>query len=381
MYVETIPETITYIHQIRIKYDCHGEERWMKYSDAKKNFEKNGGKHICRKCWLKSDANPAKKKEVREKMAATNLKRHGTAIPMNKKENIEKRKELFKDEAFKVQWLEKHKQTALEKYGVDHPMKTQEVQDKQKATMQEKYGVDHPYQSEEILAKMKASNLEKHGVENVAQLPEVRIKMAKTTLEKYGVEHYSQVPDHREWMSAHCKDWLSEAWANCWAKGIERPEEWNKKQSITMTRLLLEGKLVCSHKGSIRGYYESTKCKDKKPFFRSHLELLVHYHLTKNDNVAYYQYEPFSIPIVDSYGRERLYVPDFQVFYIDKPRPVVIECKPEYMMGNGDNPLKFECMRRYSEENEFEFEIWTEKLIHQFGDYKKILELPEVTKI
>lgn len=366
---------------VKIKYDCHEEERLMKYSDAKKNFEKNNGKHICRKCWLKSDANPAKQNESKEKIKKTNMEKYGTAMPVNSKENIEKRKEQFKNEEFKTQWIEKHKKTALEKYGVDHPMKTQEVQNRQKEVMQEKYGVDYPYQSQEIMGKMKAANLEKYGVENVAQLPEVQIKMAKTILDRYGVEHYNQLPEMKDYLRENCRDWLKESWANPWAKGITRPEEWNKKQSITMTRLLLEGKLVCSHKGSIRGYYESIKCKDKKPFFRSHLELLVHYHLTKNDNVVYYQYEPFSIPIVDSYGRERLYVPDFQVFYLDKPRPVVIECKPEYMMNNGDNPLKFECMQRFSEENEFEFEIWTEKLIHQFGDYKKILELPEVTKI
>ena len=159
--------------------------------------------------------------------------------------------------------------------------------------MQEKYGVDHPYQSPEIMERMKASNLEKYGVENVAQMPEIQNKMAQTSLERYGVEHYNQLPEMKEYLREHCRDWLAESWANPWAKGITRPEEWNKKQSETMIRLLVEGKLVCSHKNSIRGYYESTKCIDKKPFFRSHLELLVHYHLTNNDDVTYYQYEPF----------------------------------------------------------------------------------------
>ena len=384
MYLEEISGKLQG-HEIKIKYDCDGgfencnQEKIIKLKYAEKNFKDNNGKHICRKCQLKNK-NPMKRQEVKEKVKKTCEEKYG-GMPMNSKERIEERKQLFKNEEYKKQWVEKHKKTSIKKYGVEHPMHLESTKNKQKQSMQEKYGVDHPYQSKEIMSKMKENNLKKYGVENVAQLPEVQIKMAKTTLERYGVEHYNELPEMKDYLRENCREWLAESWANPWAKGIVRPEEWNQKQSQTMTKLLIEGKLVCSHKGSIRGYYESNKCQNKKPFFRSHLELLVHFHLSNNEDVAHYQYEPFAIPITDEYGRQRLYVPDFQVFYKSKIRPVIVECKPEYMIEKKDNPIKFDHMRAFVIENELEFEIWSERLIHGFGDYKQILKLPQVTRI
>lgn len=384
MYLEEISGKLQ-SHDVKIKYDCNGsfdtcgQEKILKLRYAEKNFKDNDGKHICRKCFLKNK-NPMKKQEIKEKVKKTCKEKYG-CLPINTQENIEKRKQLFKDENYKKQWVEKHKKTSMEKYGVEHPMHLESTKNKQKQTMQEKYGVDHPYQSPEIMEKMKENNLKKYGVENVAQLPEVQIKMAKTTFERYGVEHYNELLEMKDYLRENCREWLAESWANPWAKGILRPEEWNQKQSQTMTRLLIEGKLVCSHKGSIRGYYESSKCMGKKPFFRSHLELLVHFHLSNNEDVIHYQYEPFAIPIIDEHGRQRLYVPDFQVFYKSKTRPVIVECKPEYMIEKKDNPIKFNHMRAFVVENELEFEIWSEQLIHGFGNYKQILELPQVTRI
>jgi hypothetical protein len=385
MYLEKIEGRLPG-HEVKIKYDCDGgfdtcgQERMLKLRYAEKNFNDNGGKHICRRCFLKTK-NPMKKKEVRDKIKKTCLERYGTETPMNRPELVDKRNAKFKDEEFKRQWVEKHRQTSLERYGVAHPMHLDETKERQKKTVQEKYGVDHPMQADEVKKRARKTNMERYGVENAAQAPEVRVKMAQTTLQRYGVEHYNQLPEMKDYLRENCREWLAESWANPWAKGIVRPEEWNQKQSQTMTRLLIEGKLVCSHKGSIRGYYESSKCMGKKPFFRSHLELLVHFHLSNNEDVAHYQYEPFAIPITDEHGRQRLYVPDFQVFYKSKTRPVIIECKPEYMIEKKDNPIKFNHMRAFVSENELEFEIWSEQLIHGFGNYKQILELPQVTRI
>ena len=385
MYLEEIAGKLP-DQDVRIKYDCAGgfkmcgQERTMNIGWAKSNFTSNGGKHICRSCVMSAN-NPMKRKDVRDKIKKTCLEKYGTEMPMNKKELVEERKAKFKDEEFKKQWVEKHRQTSLERYGVEHPMHLDETKERQKKTVQEKYGVDHPMRSEKVKKKARKTNMERYGVENAAQAPEVRVKMAQTTLKRYGVEYYNQLPEMKDYLRENCRDWLAESWANPWAKGIVRPEEWNQKQSQTMTRLLIEGKLVCSHKGSIRGYYESSKCMGKKPFFRSHLELLVHFHLSNNEDVIHYQYEPFAIPIIDEHGRQRLYVPDFQVFYKSKTRPVIVECKPEYMIEKKDNPIKFNHMRAFVTENELEFEIWSEQLIHGFGNYKQILELPQVTRI
>ena len=174
-------------------------------------------------------------------------------MPMNKKELVEGRKAKFKDEEFKKQWLEKHKQTSLERYGVEHPMHLDETKERQKKTIQEKYGVDHPMQSEEVKKKTKKTNMERYGVENVAQTPEVRIKMAQTTLQRYGVEHYNQLPEMKDYLRENCREWLAESWANPWAKGIVRPEEWNQRQRETITDLILKGKWNAGHKNTWRG--------------------------------------------------------------------------------------------------------------------------------
>ena len=381
MYMQDVTNVSLTTTLVQIKYDCCGVERSMKWVDAKKNFEKNGGKHICRPCFLKKN-NPAKSAAVQEKIKKTNLERYGSTMPVNSAENITQRVEkMFGDQEAKQRIVEKRKQTSREKYGADHIMQTEEGVERVKKAMQEKYGVDHPLQSDEIKEKMRQTCQQRYGKDNPCQVPEVRMKMAQTTLERYGVEHYNQLPQMKDYLRENCKDWLAESWANPWAKGITRPEEWNKKQSDTMVRLLLEGKLVCSHKGSVRGYYISEKCKNKKAFFRSHLELLVHHHLHMNDDVSHYQYEPFAIPILDAHGRERLYVPDFMVFFLSKTQPVIIECKPEYMMAKGDNPHKFEAMNEHAEANDLVFEVWSEKRIHQFADYKKLLNSDRVIRI
>ena len=118
MYLEEIPQNAFTTTMLKIRYDCCEKEHTLKYKDAKENFVKNNGKHICRSCWLKSSANPAKQKISRDKIKQTNLERYGTAVPMNTKEAIEKRRDKFKDEEWKEQWVEKHKQTSMEKYGV-----------------------------------------------------------------------------------------------------------------------------------------------------------------------------------------------------------------------------------------------------------------------
>lgn len=181
-------------HEVKIRYDCAGgfetcgQERMLKLRYAEKNFKDNGGRHVCRRCFLKCK-NPMKSKEAREKVRKTCLEKYGTEMPMNKKELVEERKAKFKDEEFKNRWVEKHRQTSLERYGVEHPMHLEETKERQKKTVQEKYGVDHPMRSEEVKKKARKTNMERYGVENAVQAPEVRIKMAQAILKKYGVEY------------------------------------------------------------------------------------------------------------------------------------------------------------------------------------------------
>ena len=367
MYLESIPENVKTTTVLKIKYDCHDEERTMKWCDANENFQKNNGKHICRKCWLKSDANPSKNKKIRDKIKKTNLDRYGVENPLNTPKKIAERAKKFEDKEFKQSWVEKHRKTSLEKYGVDHPMKTEEVQAIQKQAMQEKYGVDHPYQSPEIMAKMKANNLKKYGVENVAALPEVQLKMAKTTLEKYGVEHYNQLPEMKDYLREHCKEWLADSYNDPWAKGITRPEEWNKKARETIATRILSGKWNGGFKSNCRGRFPSPKCKKQNPRFLSSLELIFHYYLTFNTTVEWYDYECLSIPYKKEDMSDHLYFPDFLVKFINDDCLYIFEIKAWQEKDSINVKLKQSAAEIYANKNNMKYCILFDEDINKLG--------------
>lgn len=81
---------------------------------------------------------------------------------------------------------EKNKLVCLDKYGVDHPKKSQEIREKEKEHNREKYGCDYYWLTEEGKNRIKATNLEKYGVEYTLQSPEIRAKGAET-LAKNGI--------------------------------------------------------------------------------------------------------------------------------------------------------------------------------------------------
>ena len=123
--------------------------------------------------------------DIQTKIKNTNLEKYGVEHPLQS--------DQVKD---------KIKQTCIDKYGVDSYMKTKEfreksievvksekVQNKRKQTNQERYGVDMPFQSKDIQDKVKESNLEKYGVENIFASDYGKQKIKETCLQKYGCEN------------------------------------------------------------------------------------------------------------------------------------------------------------------------------------------------
>ena len=111
-------------------------------------------------------------------------------------------------------------ETNLQKYGVDHPMKTNECKEKMKQTMIDTYGVEHnsqlnyikeqkkekslkkyrteyPLQSEIVKNKTIETNMIKYGVENSQQNQDIRNKTYETNLKKYGVKHFLQTEEFK----------------------------------------------------------------------------------------------------------------------------------------------------------------------------------------
>lgn len=377
MYVSKIPESPFTTTIVKIIYDCCSKEHSLKCADANKNFEKNNGKHICRTCWLKNN-NPAKTQAAKDKAKQTNLDRYGSTIPMNSKENIEKRKEQFKNEEFKAQWVEKHKQTCLDRYGVEHQMHVDEVKAKVKTTNLERYGVEVPLQNTEILAKAQATNLERYGDVCSLNNPEVKAKALKTLFENFGVEYYNQLPEMKDYLRENCTIWLAESYANPWAKGITRPEEWNDKQRETVAKLFELGQWKGGGKNSLKGTYASIKCRKTPAIFRSSYELKTHWHLDNDPNVEWYDYEPFQIIYEDTEGKKRHYTIDFVVQYALSKKLLAIEVKNSYTEKSEITNIKYKAFMEHCA-NELDHEFWSNDKIKSLNlDIKDLLTSDKV---
>lgn len=83
----------------------------------------------------------------------------------------------------------KAKQTWVEKYGVDNPLKSKAIQKRFKATMKERYGVCYTAQSKELANKCRKTCIEKYGVDNPAKAKVIQKKMKATCQKLYGVDN------------------------------------------------------------------------------------------------------------------------------------------------------------------------------------------------
>ena len=81
------------------------------------------------------------------------------------------------------------KETNLEKYGVEHPLKLKKFKDKSKITNIEKYGVEYSIQNKDIKNKAKKTIQERYGSDEYMTTDDVKKKSKKTNLDKYGVEY------------------------------------------------------------------------------------------------------------------------------------------------------------------------------------------------
>lgn len=82
---------------------------------------------------------------------------------------------------------EKLKHQNIELYGVDHPLKANEIREKIKQTNKNRYGCEEPLKCKEIRDKLKQTNKKRYGCECAAGSPIVRKKMETTFLNRYGV--------------------------------------------------------------------------------------------------------------------------------------------------------------------------------------------------
>lgn len=85
--------------------------------------------------------------------------------------------------------LQKFKDTNINKYGIDYPLRLSEIKEKGIQTCLKKYGKEHYNQTQEFKDRARKTNLEKYGCENPFQNTEIKEKRKKAIYTKYGLFH------------------------------------------------------------------------------------------------------------------------------------------------------------------------------------------------
>jgi hypothetical protein len=80
------------------------------------------------------------------------------------------------------------KETSLEKYGVDHPLKLEKFKEKSKTTNLERYGVEYSIQNKEVKEKLKKTIKEKYGSDEYMSTDDFKEKSKITLNDRYGVD-------------------------------------------------------------------------------------------------------------------------------------------------------------------------------------------------
>lgn len=83
----------------------------------------------------------------------------------------------------------KFKNTNIERYNVDNPLKLEEIKNKIKDTNLKKYGCENVFQNITIKEKIKNSNIKKYGFDNSNKNEDQKKKKRKTSLIKYGTNY------------------------------------------------------------------------------------------------------------------------------------------------------------------------------------------------
>lgn len=75
-----------------------------------------------------------------------------------------------------------------------------------------------------------------------------------------------------------------------------------------------------------------------------------------------YEYESVVIPYVVR-GKNRLYYPDFLVWYKEQPGPVLVEVKRQDKLTDPVVIAKSKAAREWAQQNGATYQVWTNKLI------------------
>ena len=165
---------------------CNSDEDKIKLTEER-NLEKYGCKNV------------SSIQSVKDKVRDTMERKLEEDPELYKKYNEKKKrtkKEKYGDENYTNR--EKCARTCMDRYGVDHVSKLEDIKDRKKRTLMEHYGVDHQSKAEEVKRKKREKSIERYGTDCPLQAEEVKEKIRNTNLERYGVECTFQSKELRE---------------------------------------------------------------------------------------------------------------------------------------------------------------------------------------
>lgn len=160
---------------------CGAPTRFLSYS--------RGYREFCSKACSNSDpAGCARRTESFRKAA---IERWGVDNPMKAAEVAKKvsdSRAMLDKEAI----AEKARKTTLERHGVDNVSKLDRVKAAKIATSRRNLGVDNPFQSEGIKARIREVALERYGVDHPMKSVSIRTKAAETNMARFGAANPMQ---------------------------------------------------------------------------------------------------------------------------------------------------------------------------------------------
>ena len=182
---------------------------------------------------------------------------------------------------------DKSKQTCLDKYGVDNPLKVDEIKEQVRLTNNEKYGGNAPACSTEVQEKMQATCLERYGVKNI-RLSEthkqiIKEKMSKTIQEKYGVPYYC-LTEHRRNAQGHIISKVNQRFASLLSQNnISFEQEFvieNRSFDFKVDNILIEINPTYTHNSTFGPFIKDLELSPKDK----------NYHLEKTKLANKYKY-------------------------------------------------------------------------------------------
>ena len=186
MYIAASPGGIVDKKKKATYLDRYGVDHSSKNDDVMKKITQKNKLTCLKKYGTENFANAP---GVRQKIRETMLEKYGTACSLHI-DNVASR--------------ENAKKTSMERYGVEYPMQSSEIQKKRIQTCIDRYGTEYVTQSESFKAKFKMIFQARYGVDNPLQLESVRQKIKLTCIDRYDTEFASQSQEAKEATKISC---------------------------------------------------------------------------------------------------------------------------------------------------------------------------------